>query len=315
MGGLLYTKLKEDGYIVFKKSAFRNILLRYMDTLMAVLFLKYDVLFIQGFALRAFYLESVICKIGNVRGKKVIYTIRGGAFPEFYQKNIKWCTSVFKSIDTIVTPSLYIQAFLASKNHKVEYIPNFIDLSNFPFHWKYSGNQKLLWVRSFHDIYKPELAIKAVSLLKQKYPNIHLTMVGPDQGKLAESKLLIQSLQLESNITITGPIANNKLNSYYCSHSIFITTTSFESFGVALMEAASSGIPMVSTSVGEIPYLWSHNENCLLVEDNNEQEFAAAIDTLFTDNVLQLKLSDAARKKAEQYTWDIIKKQWKTILQ
>ncbi len=315
MGGLLYTKLKEEGYVVYKKSAFRNILLRYIDTVLAVLFLKYDTLFIQGFALRAFYLESVICKIGKLRGKKVIYNIHGGAFPEFYQNNVQWSDSVLKNIDHIVTPSHYIQAFLQSKNYRVTYIPNFIELHLFPHNWQYSGSFNLLWVRAFHDIYKPELAIRTVHALKQKYPNIHLTMVGPDQGLLTESLALIQSLHLQDKITITGAIANTKLTEYYCSHAVFITTTSYESFGVSLMEAAASGIPMVSTSVGEIPHLWKTDTDCLLVTDNDVKAFCEAIDKLFSDKELQLRLSSAAQKKAEQYTWTKIKPQWDDILQ
>lgn len=315
MGGLLYTKLKAEGYTVYKKSAYRNILLRYLDTVWAVLFCKYDILFIQGFALRAFYLESMICRIGKWRHKKIVYNIHGGAFPEFYQNNIQWCDSVLQKVDCIVTPSQYIQVFLQSQNYPVTYIPNFIELDTFPFNWQYTGAHTLLWVRSFHPIYKPELAIKAIQLIKQQYPDIQLTMVGPDQGSLADSVALIQSLQLQDHITITGPVANATLTQYYCSHAIFITTTTYESFGVSLIEAASSGIPMVSTSVGEIPYLWQTGETILLVPDNDVTAFAKTITNLLSNQNLQLNLSVAARKKAEHYTWAHIQSKWKNILQ
>jgi glycosyltransferase involved in cell wall biosynthesis len=315
MGGMLYNKLKQEGHHVAKKSAFRNIFLRYIDTVLAVVFFNYNVLFIQGFALRAFYLESVICRIAKLRGKKIVYNIHGGAFPEFYTNNANWCQKVFSQIDCIVTPSQYIKAFLEEKGHTIEYIPNFINSNDFPYNWQYSGKHNLLWVRSFHDIYKPELAIKTIHSLKQKFPDIHLTMIGPDQGKLAESLVLIHSLQLNDDITITGPVSNKDLTGYYCCHSVFITTTSYESFGVSLVEAASSGIPMVSTSVGEIPYLWQTNENCLLVEDNDVNAFAEAVERILTNKDLQLKISAAARKKAEQYTWDNIKHKWDNLLQ
>jgi glycosyltransferase involved in cell wall biosynthesis len=314
MPGLLFTKLKDDGYSIIKRSAFKNILLRYVDTVLAVLFLKYDILFIQGFALRAFYLESVICKIGKIKGKKVIYNIHGGAFPEFYKRNTLWCNSVLSIVDKIVTPSHYIQAFLVSKNYEVECIPNFIEFNKFPYKWQDRGLCNLLWVRSFHDIYKPELAIQVMKKLVNQYPEITLTMVGPDQGNMQHCKQLISKFNLDKSIKVIGVIPNNELNELYSSHLIFITTTSYESFGVSLIEAAASGIPMVSTNVGEIPYIWKDKKNMLIVEDNNVELFSDAIMNLIEDSNLREKLSNNARKVAEQYNWEHIRTKWIKIL-
>jgi SAM-dependent methyltransferase len=86
-------------------------------------------------------------------------------------------------------------------------------------------------------------------LLKKNFPQISLTMIGPDKGILNEILLMIKELGLESNIKIIGPISNQELFKYYQSHSVYLNTTSYESFGVALVEAAACGIPIVSTNV------------------------------------------------------------------
>lgn len=316
-GGRLYTKLKQAGYTVYKRSFYKNRLLRILDTIGFLLLKphKYQVVLVQMFLLRAFIMEDIILRISLLLGKKYIAVIRGGAFVEFYEKNEKWCNKVLSKIHLITTPSLFITHFLQQKGYRVMHIPNFIDLTYFPFQWQNTQQKKLLWVRSFQDIYKPELAIQAMKVLVKKYPDITLTMVGPDQGKLEYCKQLITALELDKHIIITGVIPNNELNKVYSSHQIFITTTSYESFGVALMEAAASGIPMVSTNVGEIPHIWTDKEDMLIVKDNDVEAFSNAIISLIENQELRQKLSKNARKKAEQYTWESIKPKWESILE
>ena len=123
-------------------------------------------------------------------------------------------------------------------------------------------------MRAFHDIYHPKLAIETVANLKLRHPDVHLTMIGPDQGTLPACRDRIRELGLEDHISILGYLPNTELNQYYSSHAVYLNTTRYESFGVALIEAGSCGIPCVSTSVGEIPYIWQDGVNILLAERN-----------------------------------------------
>jgi glycosyltransferase involved in cell wall biosynthesis len=278
-------------------------------------FYKYDIIIVQLFSYKAFLLEDVVIRLGNLLGKKTIAVIRGGAFPEFYNRYPNWSENVLNRCYKIETPSIYIQHYLQAKGFVVGHIPNFIDNEHFPFNWENTKSPKLLWVRAFHDIYKPELAIQCVAHLKSKFPELTLTMVGPDQGKLEYCKNLIKSLNIESSVTITGPIPNHELNAYYKSHQVFLTTTSYESFGVALVEAACSGIPMVSTKVGEIPFMWKEDEEMLMAKDGDQVAFNEKVEKLLSDTTLREKLSFNARKKAEKYTWDAIKVRWKELIE
>ena len=95
------------------------------------------------------------------------------------------------------------------------------------------------------------------------------------------------------------------------THEIYINTTSYESFGNALIEAASCGIPIVSTSVGEIPYSWEHEKNIILVNSFDEKIFSSKIKMLLANNELKTDLSINARKKSEQYDINTILPLWK----
>jgi len=315
-GGKLFTALKSEGYVVYKKSKFKNKILRPLDIAFFLLFhnKKYDVVIIQVASYKAFLINALILIIAKWLNKKTISRIMGGAFVEFYDKYPRFVYSMLVKSTILVSPSVFIGNFLSSKKLNVQYVPNFIDVDKFRYLWKPTTSLRVLWVRAFHDIYKPEMAIKAIFELKKIFPDIKLTMIGPDLGKLTFCNRLIKSLNLTNQIEITGPISNNLLNPIYCNHSIYLSTTSYESFGDALVEAACSGIPIITTKVGEIPFNWVHNEELIMVEDNNLQELVIQIKNLWEDSAFQLKLSLNARKKGEIYNWGLTGNTWHQLL-
>ena len=114
--------------------------------------------------------------------------------------------------------------------------------------------------------------------------------------------------------TFVGGVPNNELSNYFHDHDVFLNTTYYESFGMAVMEAAASGIPIVSTSVGEIPFLWKNKEQILLAEEITPESFVLEIKKIFKSNELSQFLSKNARKNAERYDWGIIRKKWECTI-
>jgi glycosyltransferase involved in cell wall biosynthesis len=316
-GGKLFLKLREEGYVVYKKSKHRNRFLRLLDTVYFVLFYshKYDVILVQMFSLRAFILEDIVSFIARLLGKRYIAIIRGGAFVEFFDRYPSWVKRVLSRSERVLTPSKMIQNHLILNGFNVGYLPNFIEVEKFPyFYLPQKNGVRLLWVRAFHEIYNPELAIHTVNCLKNEFPNVTLTMIGPDQGTLNNCIDLIKELGLIENIDIIGYVSNDSLTKYYCSHDVYLNTTNYESFGVALIEAACSGIPIVSTNAGEIPFTWNHNETILLTERNDMVNFPKEVLRLLTDDNLKMELSKNARQMAEKFTFDNIRKELINIL-
>jgi glycosyltransferase involved in cell wall biosynthesis len=311
-GGALYKRLKSSGEAVNKVSHYRNKVLRMIHSVtVALQFWKYDIIHLQSFGLLAFVMEDVVSKISSITGKPIIFTLRGGAFFEFYERHPKWVRRVLSRATVITSPSQFLKEKFEHLGFQIEYIPNAIDLSRFQAN-RNPKKYALLWVRSFHDIYHPELAIQTVAVLKERYPRVHLTMIGPDQGKLEECKRMIRDLNLENQISILGYISNDQLSQYYNSHEVYLNTTRYESFGVALVEAASCGIPTVSTSVGEIPLIWKNGENVILSE-RNEQSFANSVVELFEDEGLYHRISTGAIANAKKYDWDNVLPQWTAL--
>jgi glycosyltransferase involved in cell wall biosynthesis len=310
----LSERLKEEGVSTRLSSCYENKVIRMFDILLSIFFFRGRIVHIDVFSGSAFNIADLASSLAKFRKKKILMTLHGGRLPEFSGSNMPRIKRIFERTDKILTPSMFIQEHFRKLGFKVEYLPNSIDLSNFRFDRTTMKPNSLLWVRAFTSIYNPEVPIKLLASLKEKYPDCTLTMIGPDRGLMEKCKELADSLGVSKDISFLGSVPNNELYAYYQTHAVYLNTTSYESFGVAVVEAASCGIPIVSNNVGEIPYLWNHKENIMLVENNSFSMYCDCINELFDSSDLSSKLSINARKKSERFNWPEIKNEWLNIL-
>lgn len=295
-------------------SKHENQFLRMSDIVLSSLLKSYEVMHIDVFSNRGFIYAEWASRIGRLKNKKIIMTLRGGMLAEKYEKEQERLKKVFERADVLQSPSLFLIDFFKKQNIEVSYMPNFIDLSLFKYKWVQPVKARLLWVRAFSPEYRPELAVMTLKKVLESHPEATLTMVGPDKGILSEIKELVTKYHLESQVTFTGKIPNEELPSLYHSHSVYLNTTAYESFGVAVLEAAACGIPVVSTRVGEIPFLWKE-DNEIMMCDANDKDMSNKVNILIESKEKADKLSNSARKKAGTFDWESsIKEQWIELL-
>lgn len=306
-------KLREIGYKTKISSSYENKFLRLIDIFFSILLSGEKLIHIDVFSGPSFLIARYSVLLANFLGKKVVLNLHGGMLPEYYEKNKELCSKAFNSVLKIYTPSKYIQTYFTNSGFKINYLPNSIDIAKFPF--KSNNNiHKILWVRAFTNIYQPGLAVEILENVKIEFPQTTLTMIGPDFGLRLEIENQIKAKNLEDSVEILGPIDNNLLVDYFHKHSVYINTTLYESFGVAVLEAASSGIPVVSTCVGEIPFLWQNQVDILIDQTNSSVGIANNIIQLFNNNVLRNEIAINAKHKSESFSWVKVEPLWIDVL-
>jgi glycosyltransferase involved in cell wall biosynthesis len=290
-------------------STLSNKFFRLLDIIISVISFKGKLIIVDTYSGQAFIIAEVVTRIGNILGKKVVLILHGGMLPEFHQKFPLRIAKTFSKAQELLSPSIFLQEYFSKFDFKIRYFPNWVNLEIFSFdHQSNRYPNSLLWVRAFTEIYDPLLAIFTLDLLRKTYPDIRLTMVGPDKGLLEEVRRKVEELELKNHVIFTGPIPNYELPNYYQSHSIYLNTTRYESFGVALIEAAACGTPIVSTAVGEIPYMWKDHENMLFAQ--SPETFVDCIKVLLLNNEKARLQAENAMKKAMEYSWTAIKPLW-----
>ena len=311
----LIEHLSNSGYKIDTASSYENLFLRIFEMVFKTMFFKYDAVHIDIFSGKYFTCVDIVSKLASIRKKRIFMTLHGGMLAEFYKDKPDRVGDTLKRADLVLSPSIYLASFFEKVLCiKVRYHPNFINIKNFSYGRTKVKTHSLLWVRAFDPIYNPDIAVLALSEVRRKYPDATLTMVGPDKGLLPDVQKLIKELGLQEVVDIVGPVQNNELYKYYQTHEVFLNTTSFESFGQAVMEAAACGIPIVSTNVGEIPFLWENEKEMIIVDEPDPKLFAYVIIRILSDQEFARNMTINARKKAEKFDWISIKEKWMDIL-
>ncbi len=175
---------------------------------------------------------------------------------------------------------------------------------------------KLVWLRAFHDIYNPSLAVQVVAQLVRDFPDAQLVMMGPDSrdGSLDETKKLATQLGVMDRLTCTGPVAKLNVPHLLNQGDILLNTPRVDNTPVSVLEAMACGLCVVSTNVGGIPYLLEDESDALLVPTDDAAAMAQAIRRFLTEDGLAERLSRNGRRKAEQFDWTMVLPRWQQLL-
>lgn len=136
--------------------------------------------------------------------------------------------------------------------------------------------------------------------------NTHLLMVGA--GPLYESLSTEYSSDLEQykNITFTGFVEGESLAQIYAAADIFFFPSATETFGNVVLEAQSSGLPVIAAKAGGVEQLISNGETGLLCAPHDVASFRAALISLLINPSQRTVLGQQARQSTLSKSWDSI---------
>lgn len=158
----------------------------------------------------------------------------------------------------------------------------------------------LLFVGSFDWERKglPQL-LAALALLEDEM--VHLVVVG--QGEVAHYAALAQSLEVASRVSFAGP--SPQVERYYAAADIFVFPTLYEPFGLVIVEAMASGLPVLtSRRAGAADCIISGESGLLLDDPTDPREIAAKLTLLVGQPELRQRLGPAAHEAVKDQSWD-----------
>ncbi|MBA6152673.1 glycosyltransferase family 4 protein [Gelidibacter maritimus] len=308
--------LEQSGYEVRYTSNKTNKVLRLWDMLWTTFIsrTKTDLVLIDTYSTQNFYYAVLVSQLCRLLKLPYIPILHGGNLPNRLENSPKLSKRLFKNAYANVSPSLYLkERFEKAGYQNVVFIPNTISLENYLQHVKTYDTPRLLWVRSFSEIYNPTLAVMVLHELRQRGYDATLCMVGPDSdGSLAEVKALAERLSV--SVMFTGKLTKAEWIALSVDYNVFINTTNFDNMPVSVIEAMALGLPVVSTNVGGMPYLIEDGLDGLLVAPSDKMTMADAICTAFEDVDRTEAMVVKARYKVESFDWSRVKGLWEAML-
>jgi glycosyltransferase involved in cell wall biosynthesis len=136
-------------------------------------------------------------------------------------------------------------------------------------------------------------------------PHATLTLAGPaDRDPLHAARVLAAASRHGDRVRVTGAVSDDDLVRLLDTHDVLVLPSRYEGFGMALAEAVSFGLAIVSTHAGAIPEVVRHGEEALLVAPGDARALAAALVAVATDPRRLARMQRAALDRASSLpTW------------
>jgi glycosyltransferase involved in cell wall biosynthesis len=265
------------------------------------------VYFLTGFFNFFFWITYPALILIKIHGKKVVLSARGGGAKDFFRKYGFLLRPVFMTVDVITAPSTFLQdVFVEAFDIKPIIVPNIADLGQFRFRERNPITPRILTTRSLEEIYNVRCVIKAFKMIHEYFPESKLGIAGDGSQRVALEQLVV-GLTLKDRVTFYGSVEHSKIQELYDQYDIYVNASNVDNLPGTILEAFASGLPVVSTNSGGIPYMVENEKTGLLVEKNDCDALAEKVIKLLKEPEFALKLSRNARKECEKYSWDYVK--------
>jgi glycosyltransferase involved in cell wall biosynthesis len=220
------------------------------------------------------------------------------------KKNLENAAHLFATSNTI---KKYIHKITSAK---VTVIPFGVDIKKYSPHEikrPYSDNAIVIGViKSLEKIYAIDIIIKAFSLLVKRHPDCELKLmivgVGSEKDYLEK---LCKTENIIEHVNFVGRVNFSIISDYFNMIDILVNISTYESFGVSVIEAMACEKPVVVSNVGGLEEIVEENKNGFLVPVNNIEETTLAIEKLVRDKALRKEFGINGRQKViEKYNWE-----------
>lgn len=149
--------------------------------------------------------------------------------------------------------------------------------------------------------------LRAFELVKRQMPTVQLWVVGGfTQRESAPYVDYVRAHRIEG-VTFIGPVSDTALPTFYQAADLFCApSVDFESFGIVLLEAMASGMPIVAADLPGYRSVIEAGRQGLFVPPENPVALATAILELLHDPQRRAAMSGAGRLRAQAFDWEII---------
>ncbi|HET7032276.1 MAG TPA: glycosyltransferase family 4 protein [Casimicrobiaceae bacterium] len=261
--------------------------------------------------------------IGRLRGRRVLVNYRGGEASAFLQKSQRWVRPSLRAASAVAVPSGFLEDVFERFGIGSHVVPNVVDLAQFhPADPKgrlrhgaasdsvgaagaypaASTQRTVLVARSLEPIYDIASALRAAAFLIDDIPGIRMVIAGSGPEEMA-LKALARDLGIENAVVFSGRLDRDQMAAQLRQADVVLNSSRVDNMPNSVLEAMASGVPIVSTDVGGVPYIVSHERTALLVPVEDAKAMAAAITRILREPGLGARLADAALTEVQRYAW------------
>jgi glycosyltransferase involved in cell wall biosynthesis len=251
------------------------------------------------------YFFSVVCPsvvYGRINGKRVVLNYRGGDASQFFRWYGWLVKPIFRLAGVVTTPSRFLAESIGERfGVTVSVVPNILDSSNFRYRLRTTIQPKILITRHLEKLYGVEVAIQAFRSVQSHYPDASLWIAGTGSQEEYLRKL-VAGWKLR-NVSFLGHVEHPELGAVCDKCDILLNASFIDNFPGSLLEASGTGLVVISTAAGGIPFMFQHEKTALLVEPGDWNGLAQAVESVLQSPSLGMSLTREAATLARRWHW------------
>jgi len=138
-------------------------------------------------------------------------------------------------------------------------------------------------------------------LISRGFSELQLVIAGERGWDYEQFDRELEDEKLKNRVIITGYLDRVDLRALYQQARLFAFPSLYEGFGLPLVEAMASGLPIVALKNSSIPEVVG--KAAILLDEPDSQHFADEIERLFHDDSISEMLSNLGKEQAKRFSW------------
>lgn len=273
----------------------------------AILLRKLDapLVHVQTASRGSFWRKAVVCLIARAARRPYIVHLHGGGFARFYEREsgpvgrlVIRGTLAHAALVIALSGEWRERLLEICPTARVEVLHNAVAIPDAVRARRPQEHEPsllflghLLPDKGVYDL------VKAFTRVAGQFPRLKLVLGGI--GHIEAVRELASELDVRERVELPGWLGPENKSAALAASTIFLLPSYHEGMPMALLEAMSWGLPVITTPVGGIPQIVTDQINGLLVAPGDVPALAAAITRLLHDPALRDRLGNAARTTIE----------------
>jgi glycosyltransferase involved in cell wall biosynthesis len=270
---------------------------------------KYDIAHIFSASYFSFLLSPTPAMLAaRMYGKTVVLNYHSGEAEDHMRTWRRTAVKTMRLADRIVVPSAYLVEVFGKFELPAVAVFNTVDGNMFRFRRRSPLRPMFLSNRNLEPLYNVACILKAFSIIQKIFADARLTVAGDGSQRHSLEQLAID-LGLR-NIDFVGRVSPERMSKLYDAADIYLNSSDIDNMPGSILESFASGLPVVTTGAGGIPYIVKHGETGLMVKCGDHEGLAAGAIRLLEESELAEKVITNARLECEKYRWSAVRNQW-----
>ena len=271
---------------------------------------KYDVFHIHACSYFGFLPAIVGIFVGRLLKKRILLTYHGGDLGDYIRKYKLIVKPSLLKTDANIVLSQFLGDIFDEYGLPYVVMPNIMRMRNV-----YRDRERLqphfICIRSMTPPYNIPCILRAYERFKVHHPEASLTLLG-DGSERSKLEQFVEDNHIQ-DVRFVGRVPNEDVYGYLDKSDIMLSSPMVDNMPLSLLEGFSSGLLVISSRVGGVPYMIKDGENGYLFESDNDTELENIMELSIADQERSKSMIKVAYKEMYSYSWSANKDKYYQI--